>query len=202
MEALLTVFSLLALALFYLAYKYYHYRLEDRLFEHVSWCVGGNSIEDRRDLALLDYIHNAQVKHHLSKEYCIIEESERTTAKEILRYFQEYLTQAYFKGNLSFSRKNVNMDSEAYFFDFLKYYLEKNECETYFHENELYDFLAVERYTRYYKLTEYGIVYHKLLYTVRLWYLDFFKDKIQQDSVAHRKSEYSKKVLDTNEIEF
>lgn len=209
MEATIIVVIALAFPLFYLGVRFYDYTLKKRLHEHVAWCVSNDSLLYRCGLTLFDYIWNAQVKHDLSKEYRLIADSERTTAKEILKYFQEYLNQAYFKGDLSFSRENVNMASETYFIVLLKYYLEKHECETYFHENKMYTTKSYKSFGRWggelfeatYELTDYAVVYHKILYTVRLCYLDIFKEKIQEHSVAHRSAEYSKKVLDSKEIE-
>lgn len=199
----------LALIIFYLAVRRYDYYLKTRLFEHVSWCVGGNSLEDLRYSPLLDIICNAQRELNLSKEYCLIEESERTTAKEILKYFQEYLTQAYFKGNLSSHKNSVKMKSETYFILSLRRFLEKHQCESYFHEKELYDFLSTEtlgtvfgkQKVRTYRLTAYGRVYYKLLYTVRHCCIDIFRNKLKDDTEADRSTEAaegSKEVLDTN----
>lgn len=209
MEVMEFMVILLAFILFWLSIKYYDYSLKNRLYEHVAWCAGGDSIEYSRPLSLLSILCNAQIEHKLSKEYCLIEESERNTAKEILRFFQEYLTQAYFKGTLSSSRSVVQKSSEAYFISTLKWYLEKYQCDTDFHGNKMYTTKNYKAYGSWgvplfdatYILTDYAIVYHKLLYIVDICFLDIFKDKLQQDSVAHRNTEYTKKVLDTKEIE-
>ena len=150
----------LALIIFYLAVRRYDYYLKTLLFKHVSWCVGGNSLEDLRYSPLLDIISSAQNEHDLPTEYRLIEESECTTANEILRYYQEYLTQTYFRGNLSINRKIASMESETYFMYTLACFLNKHDWRKYSVENPIYK-----------------RVYDKLLYTARFCFSKTFKDQ-------------------------
>lgn len=204
-----TIAALLAFCLFWQSLKLYEYSLKKSLHERVSWCAGGNAHDCSRSLPLIDIICNAQAIHNLSKEYRLIEESEQSTAKEILAFFQEYLTQEYFKDALSSDRTIVRKSSEAYFIFALKSYLEKYQCDTSFHEHKMY---TVKNYVKYgswgaqlfdatYILTDYAVVYHKILYIVQLCYFNSLKDTDAIYSVESRATENTKKVLDTKEIE-
>lgn len=150
----------LIVIIIFLAVRCYEYHLKTRLLEQVAWCVGGYSIEDIRHAPLLDVICNIQNKHNMPKEHCRIEEAEQTTVKEVLRYYQEYLMQTFFRGNLTFNRKIARMTSEAYFLYTLKWFLDNHDWRKYSFENPTYK-----------------TVCDKFLYTVRFYFSNVYASK-------------------------
>lgn len=169
------------------------YRSGKCLYEKVSWCM---TERQRGSYQIYDCIWSLQ--YDLPDQYKL-KASEEQNAAFILDVFQEDLSSLYFHGKLSKSTKVLGITREGYFFLSLCSFLDKRECGVSLNEREKYVLLektshgmwGTELYDAKYQLTDFGIVYTKLLYYAQLYcesnrYTDKFGLAINSDHIKAR----------------
>lgn len=143
------------------------------LHELVAWCVTDSSSEYRCNIHLHEYISNAQIDEKISKDYSISNEAEWNIAKEIITYYQKYLTQLYFTNRLTLPKSKYVIPGVHYFMYTLQAYLELHQCDYTFYGHEMHkETISQKNYGSWggqlfdaiYALSDYSLVFHKLYY--------------------------------------
>ena len=173
MCSLFSVFIFVAIIAFS---KWRELTIGRKLYNLVAWSVttdfiGSGSV--RPGLDLIDYIGNVAYAHKLPDRYKITDEKEREIAKDILKEYQRFLTQEYFSRKLSCPKTKYTDYGEHFFFANLFDFLSSHQCDYTFIGNDMHDeLLSRKQYGKSYtsdsestyKLSAFGIVFHKLLY--------------------------------------
>lgn len=208
-----------------LVYKIYLFSLQRTLYKHISWCTTDDSSVHRCNLSLLNWLckilhyskkkspdlffPNADKLFLIEEKYWLSGDEELNIAKEILHAYQKELSQKYFSGHLIASRFICRLSDAEYFLLTLEEFLKKHECERYFIDNEMY---TVKNYKDYgtwgmplfdatYELTDFAIVYHKMYLIAQMYCLTLRKNPLDANTLAFKSAEYTKKILDTREME-
>lgn len=138
--------------------KYKTMRFQDR----IGWWLLSSGAD------MLDYIQNKCVSKYIDKEYLIREESDRKIAFEIIEAFQTDTKHLYLEcGSLTNSKLLRLTYSEFFMYYFEKYLDERGDY--YFEGNRMYIEETKENSCAKCSITEYGMVYNKLLYMARLF---------------------------------
>lgn len=139
---------------------------EKTLKKFVSWAVVYNSyLVYSHDMPLWMYIHNAQIKLCIHKEYRISSDEEWRLAKEILQEFQTDLMQTYFKGNLRLPKSKYEITGEHFFMYRLEHFLESHLRDSEFLGYDMRTYGGDSSYF----LTDFSVVYYKLYYVIYLF---------------------------------
>ena len=167
----LTVIFVCALIGYFVVHKLIELSKEKELKKKVGWIITNDSYT--RQFPLWVYVSDAQIRLKMSKQYCISSDDEWQMAKEILNEFKQDMVLKFFKGHLYVPKSKYVITEEKYFMFALCDFLEEHQCDYYFLGHKMHDkTLSYEEYgswggTLYdatYAISDFAVVYHKLLY--------------------------------------
>ena len=167
--------------------SYITMRVEDR----IGWWLLSSGAD------MLDYIQNKCVSKYIDKEYLIREESDRKIAFEIIEAFQKKTKHLYLNCDSFANRKLARNTYSEFFMYYYEKYLDEHD-DYYFKGNRMYVEQAKENGCAKCSITEYGVVYNKLLYMARL----FCERSPKLNKNNDYWSEGIKNKLDTKETTF
>ena len=176
-DRLLFTFYLLAIISAIVFFKLRELFRLKRTKKLVAWAVLGDydAIVGPKSYtqALWSDIKNAQYTFKLSKEYSIIEENDVILCHDIIREYQNHMAKRYFLDTLPNYQTKKRLSSKDYFMATLYDFLSDHQCDHEFigHimcEKRLkyieYGTWGVTNYDATYALSDFAIIYHKLLY--------------------------------------
>lgn len=202
-ETIVTIACVMVVALIFFIQKYVEYRRTLEFHQRIAWCTSNNH-HIRSNLSLLDWIQHVEVysrnKSKWSREfprtqsmipvdikYSINSDKEREIAKKIIQEYQTQLLANYINGKLVFFFNSSKVTNGEFFLISLKEFLENPR-----HKNIPHKIYG--------ETTDYGIVYHKMLYLTQAYYCAMQKDPQNKDSLAYLSLEATKESLDTGEF--
>ena len=157
------------------AYKWLELSRMKELRELVAWSVTGGyhppSGVNSYDRELWTAILVAQHQLSIPKEYWIDEKEDFEICHEIIKEYQADIARKYFLDQLSLIKSKYRVSREDYFMVSFYNFLTKRECydEVVGHamhkERIAYTDYGYGNYDATYLLSDFGYVYHKLLYT-------------------------------------
>lgn len=139
----------------------------------VSWTLSENDNAFRCNLRIRDYIHNTQIKYVPEKDLRIKTDEEWEIVKTILESFKRELSEDFFCDSLVLPKSKYAISGESFFHYSLCSFLRNHQCDYNLAGYEMHDKqLEYKRYGSWggplfdakYLLSEFGVVYHKLLY--------------------------------------
>jgi hypothetical protein len=186
-----------------------------RLFEHIAWCLvkrnDNKGILGDRTLSLQEYLQELQMHSEIKentytfpranimptieRKYWIVK-NDLVNIETILDEYKKDLTAKYFTECLTPTRWIGRLHSGEYFILTLFNFLEKSKNERLFCGNEIRTYKRSDDNYNYYELTDFGIVYYKLL-TITVAYcitLDTPPSNLNLDNYT--------KTLDSNTLTF
>lgn len=172
------------------------------LYERVQWCATKNN--NYRCFSLKENIYNELEK--IESQYRLSESDPLCFVDELLLKYRENLIDSYFSDRLSKSKQILVLPCKEYFFFTLLCYLKKHECETSFCGHDMYDLIHRTNYGQWggqlysatYSITDYGLVYQKLYYTVARFCEE---NEYTKKLINCNLTQTIKKCIDTREIE-
>lgn len=201
-ELLAPIIFILVFVFIFLFSKLREFYRDKSLRELVAWSVTGGG-----GIPLWSKVSNAQIKHKLSKEYCIAGDEEWDYAKEIIDEYRKDLTQSYFKGHLKVIKSKYVVQGEEYFM-FARYaFLSDHQCDYKFLGHDMHiDTVSFNRYGNWggplydatYSLTDFAVVFHKMHY---ITYMYCRGSEILKPFVPAWNEENLKEILDTKQIQ-
>lgn len=172
----------------------------------IAWCVTTNSTTCRCNLALHEYVSNAQVELNILPEYCIIG-GEWKTVNILIESFQKETTQRYFCNALCLPKSKYVIDGETFFMYLLQEYLGKHQCDDSFlgydmHKETIsrknYGSWGGQIYDATYALTDFAVVFYKLYYIA---YLSCKRNKKLNPSENYYNNEHAiEDIIDSRRI--
>lgn len=200
-ELLAPIIFILVFVFIFLFSKLMEFYRDRSLRELVAWSVTGGA-----GIPLWSEISNAQIKHKLSKEYCIAGDEEWGYAKEIIDAYRKDLIHSYFEGHLKVIKSKYVIRGADYFMLALYAFLSDHQCDYKFLGHDM----RKERleYYRYgdssplfdatYALTDFAIVFHKMHY---ITYIYCKTNDALRDFVPEWNEKNLKEILDTRQIQ-
>ena len=222
---IIIIAAVLALIVVFLSYKLYEHYIKRNLFNKVAWCVTNDSHIYRCNMNLIDWINNipfyslkkktadcffpnADKLFPIDEKYRIQGDEERNIAKEILKEYQRDLIQKYFLGELGTNRFIRKLTKAEYFLYTLQEFLQKHECETTFNGIKMYETKEYKSYGSWgvplfsatYELTDYAVVYHKIIYIAEMYRLTLRENPLDTESYYFKSAEATKEVIDSRKM--
>ncbi len=208
LTGLLFLFAIVAI------FKWHELAKTKQLKNLVEWSVTGgycpaagiNSYDRELWVALLITQH----KLNISREYRINEKEDFDNCHEIIKEYQADISRKYFLGELTLIKSKYAVSGEDYFMAAFYEFLSKRQCYNEvvghtMHEERLeykhYGQWGGELYDATYLLSDFGLMYHKLLY-ITFCYLKNSKIFNPENKVDWQEQRESgiKKVLDTKQL--
>lgn len=201
-EALIDLLFILIIVIAISIYFFHQKALQNKLFKLVSWCVINNQTYSEY-IWHVNYISNCQVSSKINLEYCI-NESDYRIADIILKQYQSDLSNSFYRKQLKIDKRIASFTNEDYFWFTLCAFLIRNECESFFGQDCMYRLIEKKEYGSWggqlydavYELTDFGRVFHKLMYIAQAHCEK--NSKINIDN-CYAASGYQK-ILDSNQI--
>lgn len=185
-------------------YKLYGYYLKNDLFEKISFILESKF---HYNLTLKDYILTFQEKIQLTENYIIAPEDIETINK-ILEVYKNNLSHKFHTKKLTLTHKLSMLDDKEYFCLSLYNFLLKNKLSDHISFSSdkirMYAVLEIEyhsqmAYNRIYQLTDFAIVYYKLLLICNMYCLQ--NNKIKKTGIILNQIKDFKEAIDTRKIE-
>lgn len=195
---------LLILAVGTLSYMCYDRYKRNDIFKKVKWCISYDSFNNTEADRKM-YTHILRLQHQLSiGERYRITNDESDIIIEILHSFQQDLIQRYFNDSLT-SCKYIE---EVFFTISLMEFLEKHQCKQTFNGNEMhtpknyqeYGTWGATSFSATYVLTDYAIIFYKLLYITQL-YCNKLLNITDTNKLGFITAETTKVAIDTRHID-
>ncbi len=190
---------------------------QDLFFERIHFCVAKKVLANYSNcyIDLVDLVNNVQsysekkyspdrffpkanLMAHIDSVYRIAAD-ERDMANKIICTYQKSKINDFFEGNLKLNQFVCKLSPSEYFILTLYYFLEDNEYKRIF-EEDLYVYTHSDDMFRCYELTDFGIVYYKLLLISNAYSVTINISKYKP-AAAHMIKQY-KEILDTKTIKF
>lgn len=209
-EVLTPLLCILIFAVIFMISKLREFYKKEKLRELVSWSVIGDycPILGRYSYIseLTFKIANAEYEYEIKKEYCITEEIEKQYMREIIEEFQKETARSYFKGELRAIKSKYVIYGQDYFMILLHSFLDKHQCDDKFlgyemHEETVYHKSYNGGYESTYTLTDFAVVYHKMLYISHVFCRNY-KPIIESNiALPCDNTKNIEKILNTKQIE-
>lgn len=192
---------LFVLAVGILSYMCYDRYKRNDIFKKVKWCISYDSF-NKTEADRKMHIHILRLQHQLSiGERYRITDDESDIVIEILHSFQQDLIQKYFNDSLA-SCKYIE---KIFFTISLMEFLEKHQCKETFNGNKMH---TTKNYKSYgdvsfsatLVLTDYAIIYYKLLYITQL-YCNKLLNITDSNKLGFQMAETTKVAIDTRHID-
>jgi len=166
------IITVLILLLVLCIIKIISYDREKILLKNICFCCAKNSDIHRCNLSLFSHIFNIQndlrKEKKIKQKYCITQNDSKY-ANEILKKFSDNLLQSYLDKELDVGiKKTVSLSKEEFLMIYLWNFLRNNNN---FIFEKMYSYGKIpdgERY-RELHLTDFSLVYYKLLYITQLY---------------------------------
>jgi hypothetical protein len=194
------------MAAVYAFFKLREYAAERTVRELVAWSASADN-HIRGNLSLCDYLHNAQRKLKLSREYCIYDDDERSYAKSIIEEYRQDLMQSYFKRNTYTIKSKYTVKGLDYFMFSLYAFLSDHQCDhemcnqnmhTEQTEYKSYGYWGGPLYDATYALSDFAVVFHKMHY---ISYMYCRESVVLKALVPAWNEQNLKEILDAKQIE-
>lgn len=148
--------ALLIIAVVVLIYRAHELSIEKRIKSNVQYCEN-EALGHLLCLLICE----------LPKEYRILQEEE-TYAYKILEHYREDMAQKFIKNG--YSRKCASMSKHEFFIKTLYIFLDKRCCHYKIGEYCIAEYVhTVNSYTNRYSLTDFGVVFYKLLLAAAIY---------------------------------
>lgn len=217
------IFTLIVVLIFtvgYLISQVKKYSQWKSLQQKISWCATKDS-HLYRDFSLLTYLEclskNADCNYQfpfvkkmrpINNRYILDSDEEREIAKQILDIYREDLCERFLANRLSINIA-PNLKDAEYFVLSLKCFLEEHQCDfdirgiemhtqTIHHQD--YGCWGGPLYDATYEISEFAIVYHKLLYITQEYHLAMQKDLTNEESIYHNAIQNTQNIINTKQI--
>lgn len=214
----------------YLIYRTYKFSQWECLHKKICWCTSEDSRVFRSNMDLIHYINNLTISsraknksiedsyyfhsvsriRYIDQKYQIVSDEEKDIAREILKFYQAELSQSYLTGKILPSKHISKLTDAEYFVLSLLSFLDKHQCDTEINDikmhqrtisHQSYGSWGGPLYDAKYELSEFALVYHKLLLTALEYNLAMQKNLTSEDTIYHNAIQNVKNIIDTNQIE-
>lgn len=189
---------------------------KQQLFAHVAWCLverdDGEGILGSRYSSLQEHLQNLQVYSEIKKnsiyfpranimftidrKYWIKNNSDWNNTEIIFNEYKKYLIDRYFTGCLYANKWISRLSDGEYFIFTLHNFLMKNRNEHHLCGHDIRTYKRSDDNYRYYELTDFGVVYYKLLVITDAYCIAFDDKRAELNFNNHTQS------LDTNTLMF